>query len=40
MKEVPQFSLGKMPGLLKPVDKIDFGQLKLELTRLSRQELN
>ena len=27
-----------MPGLLKPVDKIDFGRLKLELTRLSRQE--
>ena len=39
-KEVPQFSLRKMPGLLKPVDKIDFGRLKLELTRLSRQELN
>ena len=39
-KEVPQFLLRKRPGLLKPVDKIDFGRLKLELTRLRRQESN
>ena len=24
-KEVPQFSLGKVAGLLRPVDGIDFG---------------
>ena len=39
-KEVPQFPLEKLPELLKSVDKVDFGQLKLELTRLSKRESN
>ena len=38
MKEIPQFSLRKIPGLLKPVDKIDFGRLKSELIGLNGQE--
>ena len=40
MKESPQFSLRKLPGLLKPVDRIDFGRWKSKLVRLNKQKLS